>query len=58
MADPVAPPTETLYAEPEGITPDRADEESRARRLAQRYQLEFVDHYISPGGPSATRRKS
>jgi type IV pilus assembly protein PilB len=44
MADPVAPPPETLYvAEPEAIPTDRADEEFRARRLAERYQLEFVD---------------
>ena len=43
MAEPIAPPTETLYVEPDAIPADRAAEEIRARRLADRYQLEFVD---------------
>src|SRR6187402_2455491 len=43
MAEPIAPPAETLYVEPDAIPADRAAEETRARRLATRYQLEFVD---------------
>src|SRR6188768_3758774 len=43
MAEPIAPPAETLYVEPDAIPADRAAEETRARRLADRYQLEFVD---------------
>ncbi len=46
MAEPVAPSSspETLYAEPEAGAPvDRAAEVAEARRLARRYQLEFVD---------------
>src|SRR5689334_20399081 len=35
--------TETLYAEQEAAPIDRAAEEAEARRLAKRYQLEFVD---------------
>src|SRR5204863_3778039 len=34
---------ETAYAEPEAAPVDHAAEASTARRLAQRYQLEFVD---------------
>src|SRR5262245_64995566 len=37
------PRTDTLYAEPERVRVDHAAEEARARRLAARYQLEFVD---------------
>src|SRR6186713_1982885 len=33
----------TLYVDPEGAPVDRAAEEVRARFLASRYQLEFVD---------------
>ena len=41
MADPTAPPEE-IYAETEAPV-DRASEKRRARRLAERYRLEFVD---------------
>src|SRR3954464_11292783 len=42
MAD--TTPTETLYAASEQAPPiDHAAEEAKARRLAERYQLEFVD---------------
>src|SRR5262245_28778412 len=43
MAEPTAAPTETLYAEQEGGAVDRSAEDARARRLAERYQLEIVD---------------
>jgi type IV pilus assembly protein PilB len=39
------PHTETLYAEPAGATVDRVAEDAEARRLARRYELEFVDLY-------------
>src|SRR6187399_1269221 len=43
MADPATTP-EPIYAEPIGPAPtDHAAEEVEARRLARRYQLEFVD---------------
>ncbi len=43
MADP-STTTETLYAEPApGGTADHATEEREARRLAARYEMEFVD---------------
>ena len=43
MAEHVTP-SDTLYAEPEAApVVDRAAEEVAARRLASRYQLEFVD---------------
>src|SRR6476469_9138324 len=35
--------TDTLYAETEASPIDRAAEEMKARKLAHRYQLEFVD---------------
>jgi type IV pilus assembly protein PilB len=41
MAD--APTTEALYTESVAVPVDRAAEESEARRLARRYELEFVD---------------
>jgi type IV pilus assembly protein PilB len=44
MAEPTPPAAaETLYAEPEHLPVDRAAEEVEARRLAKRYQVEFVD---------------
>ncbi len=44
MADPTPAATEALYVEPEEAAPvDRTAEEFEARRLASRYQLEFVD---------------
>src|SRR5690349_8586872 len=42
MAEPTAAP-ETLYAESVAPPVDRAAEDAEARRLAKRYQLEFVD---------------
>jgi type IV pilus assembly protein PilB len=42
MANPT-PQTDALYVEPENVPVDRAAEEVRARFLASRYQLEFVD---------------
>src|SRR3989337_1008629 len=42
MADPAAS-TDTLYAEPKAGEVDQAAEEREARRLAARYELEFVD---------------
>jgi len=42
MANPT-PQTDALYVEPENVPVDRAAEEERARFLASRYQLEFVD---------------
>src|SRR6187401_1743490 len=42
MADPT-PPTETLYADEDRQPVDLAAEEVRARFLAERYQLEFLD---------------
>src|SRR5437016_2164901 len=43
MADQVSSNTDTLYAEQDAVPVDRAAEEIEARRLAARYQLEFVD---------------
>jgi len=44
MTNPTAPQTpDALYAEPDTAPVDHAAEEVRARRLAARYQLEFVD---------------
>jgi type II secretory ATPase GspE/PulE/Tfp pilus assembly ATPase PilB-like protein len=43
MTEPTAPATDTLYADHEPSAVDRAAEEREARRLADRYQLEFVD---------------
>lgn len=43
MADPTPTSTEALYVEPEAAPVDRTAEEFEARRLASRYQLEFVD---------------
>jgi type II secretory ATPase GspE/PulE/Tfp pilus assembly ATPase PilB-like protein len=44
MADPTPTTADTLYVEPEEAAPvDRTAEEFEARRLASRYQLEFVD---------------
>jgi type IV pilus assembly protein PilB len=44
MAERTGPTTETLYAEPEAAAPvDHAAEAVEARRLARRYQLDFVD---------------
>jgi type IV pilus assembly protein PilB len=43
MADSPSSPAETLYVDPASTPVDRAAEERDARRLAQRYQLEFVD---------------
>ena len=37
------PATPTIYAEPESAQTDHAGEEVRARFLAERYQLEFLD---------------
>jgi type IV pilus assembly protein PilB len=37
------PATPTIYAEPENAQTDHAGEEVRARFLAERYQLEFLD---------------
>ena len=42
MAEPT-PATPTIYAEPENAQTDHAGEEVRARFLAERYQLEFLD---------------
>ena len=41
MAD--ASAAQPLYVDPAGPPPDRAAEEAEARRLARRYELEFVD---------------
>src|SRR5579872_3441083 len=43
MAEPTPAAPEILYAEPETAPDDRSSEEFEARRLAARYQLEFVD---------------
>jgi len=44
MADPTPTTADALYVEPEEAAPvDRTAEEFEARRLASRYQLEFVD---------------
>ena len=43
MAENTPLPTETLYVEPEAEVVDQAEEDVAARRLAERYQLEFVD---------------
>jgi type IV pilus assembly protein PilB len=43
MADAPASPTDTLYVEPPQIPVDQAAEEERARKIADRYQLEFVN---------------
>jgi type IV pilus assembly protein PilB len=43
MPNPVTPPADPLYAEPVSAPVDRVAEERDARRLALRYQLEFVD---------------
>jgi len=43
MADPAPSLTDTLYVEPPAAAVDHAAEESRAREVADRYQLEFVD---------------
>jgi type IV pilus assembly protein PilB len=43
MAEPIASAPDALYAEPETLQVDRAAEDSQARRLAKRYQLEYVD---------------
>jgi type IV pilus assembly protein PilB len=44
MADETPASTETLYVEPPQAAPvDRVAEELEARRLAERYELEFVD---------------
>ena len=37
------PATQTIYAEPESAQTDHAGEEVKARFLAERYQLEFLD---------------
>jgi type IV pilus assembly protein PilB len=37
------PATQTIYAEPENAQTDHAGEEVKARFLAERYQLEFLD---------------
>src|SRR5215510_11843104 len=42
MADTSATP-EPLYAEPQSAAVDHQAEEAEARRLARRYELEFVD---------------
>jgi len=43
MANTTTTPTDSLYVEPERLPEDQAAEEVRARYLASRYQLEFVD---------------
>jgi type IV pilus assembly protein PilB len=44
MSEPTqTPAAETLYIEPETDVVDHAQEDALARRLAKRYQLEFVD---------------
>jgi type IV pilus assembly protein PilB len=43
MATDTSPPADALYAEPETAPVDHAEEEINARRLATRYQLQFVD---------------
>jgi type IV pilus assembly protein PilB len=43
MADTTTTPPDVLYADPAAAPVDRAAEERGARRLAERYQLEFVD---------------
>src|ERR1041384_6576780 len=44
MAETVSTPPDPIYADPAGMaTVDHAAEEVQARRLATRYQLEFVD---------------
>ena len=43
MADPAIARPDALYAEPESGPIDHAAEEMKARRLADRYQLEFID---------------
>ena len=43
MAEQQAHGSETVYAEPELVPVDHVAEEVEARRLATRYQLEFVD---------------
>ncbi len=43
MANPTTPAPEPIYSEPVGAPVDHAAEERAARRLADRYQLEFLD---------------
>ena len=43
MTDPTPATAEALYVDPETVPVDRSAEEFEARRLASRYQLEFVD---------------
>src|ERR1043165_7158676 len=43
MAESASTPTETLYVEPVDAPVDPAAETQKARRLAERYQLDFVD---------------
>jgi type IV pilus assembly protein PilB len=43
MADSVTPSADTLYVEPQAVPVDQAAEESHARKIADRYELEFVD---------------
>ena len=43
MTEPTPATAEALYVDPETAPVDRSAEEFEARRLAARYQLEFVD---------------
>jgi hypothetical protein len=43
MADAPSSPTDTLYVEPPTVPVDQVAEEEHARKLADRYQLEFVN---------------
>jgi hypothetical protein len=43
MANTTTTPTDSLYIEPDRGPEDHAAEEVKARYLASRYQLEFVD---------------
>ena len=43
MADAPTSPTDTLYVEPPTVPVDQVAEEEHARKLADRYQLEFVN---------------
>ncbi|HYN08602.1 MAG TPA: GspE/PulE family protein [Vicinamibacterales bacterium] len=43
MADSLTSSADTLYVEPQAVPVDQAAEESHARKIADRYELEFVD---------------
>jgi type IV pilus assembly protein PilB len=43
MAESLTSSADTLYVEPQAVPVDQAAEESHARKIADRYELEFVD---------------